>query len=135
MATASYLLDTHCLIWFQENNPKIPEHIMSIIQNPSNQILFSQISLFEISIKQIIGKLPGFSASLKDVYEQAIADGFTFLSISNQHLYNYTNIPLLEQHRDPFDRLLISIAHAENAVILSADNKLNLYSDLVKVVW
>ena len=48
---ASYLLDTHTLIWFQENNPKIPRRIMEIIQSSENTILFSQVSLFEISIK------------------------------------------------------------------------------------
>ena len=48
-----YLLDTHCLIWFQENNSKIPERVMQQIQDTSNTILFSQISLFEIAIKQV----------------------------------------------------------------------------------
>ncbi len=73
-----YLLDTHCLIWFQENNSKIPERVMQQIQDISNTILFSQISLFEIAIKQKIGKLPLFQATISDVYEQAIKDNFTF---------------------------------------------------------
>lgn len=72
-----YLLDTHALIWFQENNPKLPKKILEIIQNPDNVILFSQISLFEITIKQTIGKLPSFYAKPQDIYEQAINDGFT----------------------------------------------------------
>ena len=58
MVGKKYLLDTHCLLWFQENNPKIPKRVMQEIQNPENLILFSQLSLYEIVIKQAIGKLP-----------------------------------------------------------------------------
>ena len=135
MADARYLLDTHSLIWFQENNPKIPGQIMAIIQNPDNLILFSQISLFEISIKQKIGKLPIFSATVQEVYQQAINDGFTLMNIQNQHIFHYNKVTLMENHRDPFDRLLMATAMAENAVILSADEKFNLYKGLVEVAW
>jgi len=130
-----YLLDTHCLIWFQENNANIPAHIMDLIQNPGNTILFSQVSLFEIAIKQKIGKLPAFDASTQEVFEQAIHDGFTFLPITNQHIYNYNNIPLKTEHRDPFDRLLIAAAQVEGAIILSSDGKFQLYSSVVKTTW
>jgi PIN domain nuclease of toxin-antitoxin system len=135
MAGVHYLLDTHVLIWFQENNPKIPERVMKEIQKSGNTILFSQVSLFEISIKQKVGKLPAFYATIEEVYQQAINDGFTFLNIQNQHIYNYNKVPLLEDHRDPFDRLLIATAMEEKAVILSADEKVSLYPDLVKVLW
>ena len=54
---ARYLLDTHCLIWLQENNPKLPEHIIQIITSSDTIIYFGQISLFEIAIKQKIGKV------------------------------------------------------------------------------
>lgn len=78
MADGKFLLDTHCLIWFQEDNPKIPEDIMRIIQNAANIIFFSQLSLFEIAIKQKIGKLPAFQATAEEIYNQALNDGFTF---------------------------------------------------------
>ncbi len=135
MADMRYLLDTHSLIWFQENNPKIPKQVMRIIQQPDNIILFSQISLFEITIKQKIGKLPAFYATIEEIYQQAINDGFTFLSILNHHIYNYDKVPLIRDHRDPFDRLLIATALEENAIILSADEQLQVYNDLVKITW
>jgi PIN domain nuclease of toxin-antitoxin system len=130
-----YILDTHCLIWFQENNPKIPQRVMKLIQDPDNIIFFSQISLFEISIKQKINKLPSFYASIEDVYKQAVSDGFTFLPIENQHIYQYNNIPLIEDHRDPFDRLLVATAVQEEVTLLSADEKLSFYPGLAKVFW
>ncbi|MDF2432872.1 MAG: hypothetical protein JWP44_2503 [Mucilaginibacter sp.] len=108
---------------------------MQLIQEPGNTILFSQVSLFEIAIKQKIGKLPAFNATVEEVHEQAINDGFTFLPIHNQYLYYYNKVPLLETHRDPFDRLLIASAIVENAAIFSIDEKLCLYPDLIRVIW
>jgi len=130
-----YLLDTHCLIWFQENNPKIPENVMKEIRNPLNIILFSQISLYEIAIKQKIGKLPEFRATISEVYQQAIKDDFTFQTLENSHIQNYEKVPLLQEHRDPFDRLLIATANKENFTVLTADNNFNLYRELINVFW
>jgi len=131
----NYLLDTHCLIWFQENNPKLSNNVMAIIQDLANTLFFSQISLFEIAIKQKIGKLPQFTADLGEVYGQAIADDFTHLPVKNEHLFSYPKIPLMGVHRDPFDRLLLATAYEEKAIILSADNNFGLYNGLVEVFW
>jgi len=135
MASSHYLLDTHCLIWFQENNPKIPKKIIDILQNTENVVYFSQISLFEISIKQSLGKLPNFSVSVEDIHNQALLDGFTFLVIENSAIFNYYSIPLLNEHRDPFERLLISSAIQQDATLLSADEKFKLYPNILKLLW
>jgi PIN domain nuclease of toxin-antitoxin system len=79
-----YLLDTHCLLWFQENNKDIPNRVMDVLKSTENEVFFSQISLFEIAIKQKIGKLPDFKVSISEIYEQAFSDLFTFLPILNQ---------------------------------------------------
>jgi PIN domain nuclease of toxin-antitoxin system len=135
MAANQYLLDPHCLIWFQENNPKIPDKILEIIQDIENTIYFSQISLFEISIKQCLGKLPNFKVTVEEIHDQALADGFTFLPIENYSIFNYNSIPLLTEHRDPFDRLLISTAICQDATLLSADEKFKLYPNILKLLW
>lgn len=108
---------------------------MGILQDPKNTILFSQISLFEITIKQRIGKLSQFTATIQEIFNQAVTDGFTFLPITNSHLFQYNNIPLYEQHRDPFDRLLLATALSEMATLLSADANFRLYNEIVEVVW
>ena len=130
-----YLLDTHCLIWFQENNFKIPERVVQQIQDTSNTILFVQISLFEIAIKQKIGKLPLFQAAISEVYEQAIKDNFTFQPLHNNHIEACEKVPLLPEHRDPFDRLLIATALDEKLIVLTADKNFSLYPQLIKVFW
>ena len=130
-----YLLDTHILIWFQEDNSKIPKPVMQLLQDRENQVFFSQISLFEIAIKQTIGKLPLFTASITEVYEQALRDDFIFLPIQNKHIEAYSNVPLLENHRDPFDRILIATAHAEGLTMITGDNNFSLYPDLIGLAW
>lgn len=132
---ATFLLDTHCLIWFQDDNPRIPKKVMALMQNPNNEIFFSQISLFEITIKQKIGKLPQFSATIVEVFRQAENDGFTFLPITNNHLFQYNLIPFFEENRDPFDRLFISTAYSEKVTLLSADANFELYKNYVRVFW
>ena len=89
----------------------------------------------EISIKQKIGKLPAFQVTVEEIYQQAVKDGFTFVTIQNQHIYKYNNVPLVESHRDPFDRLLIATAIEERAIVLSADEKFSLYGELVNIFW
>jgi len=108
---------------------------MNILQDTSNTIFFSQISLFEIVIKQKIGKIPQFTASIQEVTNQALIDGFTFLPITNHHIFQYSNIPLFERHRDPFDRLLLATSLSDDLVLLSADSNFNLYTELIKVLW
>lgn len=131
----SFLLDTHCLIWFQENNPNLSSRVLELIKDAGNTIYFSQVSLFEIAIKQKIGKLPHFMSNINEIYYQAVKDNFTFLSIQNKHLLSYNNVPLFNDHRDPFDRLLIATACEENAIMLTADKNFELYHHLVEVLW
>ena len=135
MASIKFLLDTHCLLWFQEDNPKIPVHVMKEIRDSRNDIFFSQVSLYEIAIKQKIGKLPDFKSETNTIYKQGLKDGFIFLTISNQHIDAYQKLPLIEKHRDPFDRLLIATAHTENAIVLTVDSNFNLYPDFIQVLW
>ena len=130
-----YLLDTHALIWYQGGHPKMSKQLIEKIQNRENLVFFSQLSLIEITVKQKIGKLPDFKSSVERIYEQAIEDGFSFLHITNQHIINYEKVPFHTHHRDPFDRLLIATAVAEDAGILTADRNFLLYPDLVKVWW
>ena len=129
------LLDTHALIWYQGDSPQLSQNVIKEISTESNTIFFSQVNLFEITIKQKINKLPLFKATIEDVYNSAIKDGFSFLPIQNSHLYSYEKIPLFESHRDPFDRLLIAIAYAEDLTIITSDKNFNLYNNLIATFW
>ncbi len=130
-----YLLDTNYLLWSLGGSPQMSLLARDLLENTDRQIYFSQISLIEISIKVKLGKLHLSTVTLEDFYLEAIDKAkFTFLPITNQHIHHYQNIPLLEQHRDPFDRLLIATANIENLAIISADEKLKLYPEFIEVI-
>lgn len=68
---------------------------------------------------------------LAEMLQQQQNNDISFLSITAEHILNLSNFPL--HHKDPFDRLLISQATVENAILLSKDEKFDLYS--VQTVW
>jgi PIN domain nuclease of toxin-antitoxin system len=135
MKKAKYLLDTHCLLWFQDEYYKISDKVLDEIKNIDNDIYFSQVSLFEIAIKQKIGKLPNLKTSTEEIYNTAINDGFSFLSIENKAIASYQNIPLLDFHRDPFDRLLLATAFEHKLSIITADQNFIHYKKIVNTFW
>jgi PIN domain nuclease of toxin-antitoxin system len=128
----SYLIDTQIFIWAMINPEKLSEQTIEILQH--NLIYVSQISLFEIAIKQKIGKLPHLTLPIKLLVEQAQKDNFNILNLKTNHLEKYNEIPLLEHHRDPFDRLLLATALSENMPIISADENFEYYHSYVQLI-
>jgi PIN domain nuclease of toxin-antitoxin system len=127
-----YLCDTQIIIWTLINPEKLTEQTKYILQN--NEIFVSQISLFEIAIKQKIGKLPELPLPIKLLAEQIEQDNFTILSINTNHLDAYNVVPLLANHRDPFDRLLLATAISENMPIISSDENFVYYQEQVQLI-
>lgn len=127
-----YLVDTQILIWTLINPEKLTERTKNILQY--NAIFVSQISLFEIAIKQKIGKLPELPFSLKSLSGLIEQDNFNILAISINHLEAYNSVPLLTNHRDPFDRLLLAIAMSESMPIISADANFSYYDSQIRLI-
>ena len=128
------LLDTHIILWHSKKDPKLPNRIAQIINNQENEIFVSMASFYEIAIKVKIGKLE-LHNSIHQFYQDTIKDLITILPISERYLSTYHQIPLLEEHRDPFDRLIIATAFADKLSIITADNKFPLYSDFIDIIW
>lgn len=128
------LIDTQILIWFQLGHSKLNPTISEILSDRRNDIYVSDLSLYEITIKQSIGKLANFMISLEDVIAVAAQDDFRFLPLSHKHLLNYGNVPFIQDHRDPFDRLLISTAKSENLPLISADTKFDYYKNYIQLI-
>ncbi len=127
------LLDTQMFIWHALKHPSLRAETRRMIDDPANTTFLSHISLFEIAIKQKIGKLPEFHLPTVQI-EQLAASRFSLLPITSAHIAAYERIPLLPQHRDPFDRLLLATALAEDMPIISADEHFPLYASLVSVI-
>ncbi len=128
------LIDTQILIWIQENNPAISERSRAALSNSANQIYISQLSFIEIAIKLKIGKLPDFLVSVNQLIAQTEQDGFHIIQLDNRHIATYDQVPLYEDHRGPFDRLLLATALAEQMPIISADEKFSRYQGLVDII-
>ena len=92
-----YLVDTQIFIWTLISPENLTAQTNQILQN--NQIFVSQVSLFEIAIKQKIGKLPELPLTITVLAERIEQDNFNLLPINTNHISAYDSIPLLENHR------------------------------------
>ena len=127
-----YLIDTQILIWSLVNPPKLSDDTQKKLKE--NTIWASQVSLYEIAIKQKIGKLPEFDITTRALVQQMERDGFHLLPLSNEHIAAYQDIPLQNNHRDPFDRLILATSLAENIPVISADTNFKLYTSYIQLV-
>lgn len=122
------LLDTHILLWALNDDPKLTSYARNMIDK-ANNIYVSAASIWEISVKQNIGKL---EADVSVIVEHLDALGIEQLAISWQHAANVNQLPL--HHKDPFDRMLIAQAISEPLVLLTNDQQLKPYSELVQLI-
>jgi len=77
------LIDTQVLIWFQVNHPHLGETALRLVTDPNNTIYVSDISLYEIAIKQSIGKLTDFNVDIRDIVTVGKEDGFNFIPLNH----------------------------------------------------
>jgi PIN domain nuclease of toxin-antitoxin system len=129
----TYLIDTQVLIWTLVSTEKIPSNIRFLLE--TNTVYVSAVSLLEITVKQQVGKLPTLSVTTDELLQRAVDDGFILLPLTTQHIANYRAIPLYADHRDPFDRLILATALAEEIPVISADEKFQRYQPVVAVIW
>ena len=124
-----YLIDTHILIWLAVSPEKISKSVLSILENPRNEIFFSTVSLWEISIKLSIGKLDLEGLEISDLANFCGEQNIKFVQLPISATEQYRKLPKKEKHKDPFDRLLISLCIADGYIFLTSDGKANLYND------
>lgn len=115
----SYLIDTHILLWWLFDDPKLGTNSREIIRNRDNRIIVSSASAWEIATKYRIGKLPE-AKQLVEEYSQILHQAkFIELAITTVHALRAGNLPIA--HRDPFDRMIMAQAELENLPIITYD--------------
>ncbi len=129
-----YLIDTHILIWAILEDPKLSSKVEAILKDSDNIIYVPQVALYEIAIKQKLNKLPNFEISINDLIEKISLIDFQIMPIKNEHINAYHSIDLVEDHRDPFDRLIIATAFYEKIPIISADEKFKNYQSQIQLI-
>ena len=121
------LLDTHVLLWWREDSPRLSDRARVEIADAANEVLVSIATLWEIVIKRANGKLI-FPDDLEAVVRE---EAFQLMGIGFQHLRRVELLPVL--HRDPFDRMLIAQALTEGVPLVTNDRALLAYG--VPTVW
>jgi PIN domain nuclease of toxin-antitoxin system len=128
------LIDTQILIWLECLDNSLSEKVRNLLTNAANSIFVPEMCLFEIAIKQKIGKLPNLTWDTTTIVQQILSDGFETMPIKIKHIAAYNAIPLFAEHRDPFDRLLIATAIREYEFVLSSDPKFSLYAPQLQLI-
>jgi len=115
-----YLIDTHVLLWWIFNDSKLGQDVREIIQNPSNKIIVSSASAWEIATKYRIGKLPEAKELVED-YENILQKArFSELSVTTAHSLRAGLLPI--EHRDPFDRMIMAQSELEKIPVITYDS-------------
>lgn len=113
------LLDTHTLIWWLIEAPKLRPSARAAIADEANEVLVSAVSAIEVTTKFRLGKLPQ-AERLALAFEAEVAEeGFTPLPITLAQAALAGTLQFA--HKDPFDRLLIAQARLEGAWLVSSE--------------
>jgi PIN domain nuclease of toxin-antitoxin system len=118
------LLDTQILLWAAGQPARLSAAARKLLRDPRNELLFSAASLWEIAIKNTLGR-EDFRVEPRLLRRGLLDNGYTELPITGQHAVSIDVLPPL--HKDPFDRLLLAQALTEGLTLLTADAQLARY--------
>ncbi|MFC1532498.1 type II toxin-antitoxin system VapC family toxin [Thermodesulfobacteriota bacterium] len=116
------LLDTHVLLWWLDDNSTLSTKARTAISDSKNLVFISAVVIWEIKIKQALGRLKIPKNFRKVLDEQS----FEMLDITTEHAHAIGDLP--PHHRDPFDRMLIAQAQVEGFTIITRDIRLKKYN-------
>jgi len=125
------LIDTHVFLWLRNSPDKVPKDVLQLYQNSNNVVFLSMASIWEMQIKNQLGKLDLDLPLGELVEQQCLENELKILNIEAEHIYALQNLPF--HHSDPFDRLILSQAQIENLTLASADRIFHQYD--VNLIW
>jgi PIN domain nuclease of toxin-antitoxin system len=118
---AKYLLDTHALLWWLSDDSVLSADARAVISSNENLIAYSAASVWEIRIKEGLGKI-SLSPEFAEVLQ---SESMEEIPVRAAHAHELGRLPLL--HRDPFDRILVAQARVEGATLITRDKTLERY--------
>lgn len=125
------LLDTQLLLWAAGQPERLSAAARKLLNNPRNELGFSAASLWEIAIKNSLGR-EDFRVEPRLLRRGLLDNGYVELAVTSQHAVNIDGLPPL--HKDPFDRLLVAQALSEGITLLTSDAQLAKYPGPVRKV-
>ncbi len=121
------LIDTHYLLWMFMDTDRISEKVKKALISDDNEVYYSQVSLWEISIKYSIGKLHLNGITPEELYRE-IENSFLMCKVlESQTLISSYRLP--REHKDPFDRMIIWQSILSGMTLLSVDTKMDKYAE------
>jgi PIN domain nuclease of toxin-antitoxin system len=117
------LLDTHILLWWLMADRRLPKNLARALASPENDIAVSAATLWEIVIKQMLGRI---DIDLDELLSSIAADGFGELPVQFRHTLELLSLP--RHHDDPFDRILIAQSVAEGRRLVTTDESILSYA-------
>ena len=126
------LLDTHILLWFHIDRAKLSQKAWDIMLDPQNEVYFSAVNIWETQIKHM--RNPAAMPVSGDVLQEAsVRSGMRALHVKPEHAFPLKTLSYSDRapwaHKDPFDRMLICQAKAENMLLLTHDELLPYYNE------
>lgn len=125
------LLDTHALVWWWTDDPRLPARARAAIADPNSTVYVSAVSAWEITTKHRVGKWPEVERLIAEYASLLRRSRFHALAISMEHAHRAGGLP--GPHRDPFDRMLIAQGGLEALPIVTADPVFAAYG--AEVIW
>lgn len=125
------LLDTHTFLWFIGGDSNLDSYARELIEDLNNERFLSVATIWEITIKYSLGRLSVPMPPSALIREHVWANSIDLLDVRPKHFDTLLALPF--HHKDPFDRLLVAQAIAEEMVIVTADQGLSSYGG--NVVW
>lgn len=125
------LLDTHVLLWAADAPNRLPDEVRSLIEDPATVVAFSAASLWEIAIKNGLGRRD-FNVDPRVLRRGLVENDYTELPVNGTHAVAVDLLPPI--HKDPFDRMLVAQAQIEGLTLLTADKTLGLYPGPIRVL-
>jgi PIN domain nuclease of toxin-antitoxin system len=125
-----YLLDTHVVLWIAGNPAMLSEAAKNAVLDASAEKFVSIVSAWEVAIKlgtkklRLEGGLPEFFRMIDD-------NGFSIVSVEREYVRRIPALP--DHHKDPFDRLLVTTAAAEEMTLITIDENIHKYN--VSLLW
>jgi PIN domain nuclease of toxin-antitoxin system len=113
------LLDTHLLLWAAGEPDRLSVKACLLMNRQENELFFSAASLWEIAIKQSLGR-HDFQVDSRLLRRGLLDNGYSELSIKGEHAVAIESLSAI--HRDPFDRILIAQVIVEGIILLTADS-------------
>lgn len=128
----SLLLDSHTLLWYENEPDRLSGHVQKVLRGSSTQIFVSPVSIYELGLKVAKQQLPHAQPLFDDLHRNLKIYGFAMLPFNDHHALRAAR--LTWTHRDPFDRMLAAQAIEESLILVTKDSVFATLSGL-RTLW